>query len=132
MMVVARMQLRVRNFKIPSWSVAALFYGISIVSLVWVFLGVNLGEMLQSMTGNYFVATGHEEVIIQNTSGTPYTITITSVPDNDGRSGDITTFSIPANTTYVWGPVQYEGWAQTNGQIYISAANAAILFGILT
>ncbi len=40
------MQLRVRNFKIPSWSVAALFYGISIVSLVWVFLGVNLSEML--------------------------------------------------------------------------------------
>jgi uncharacterized protein (TIRG00374 family) len=43
------MQLRVRNFKIPSWSVAALFYGISIVSLVWVFLGVNLGEMLRDL-----------------------------------------------------------------------------------
>ena len=40
------MELRVRNFKIPSWSIAALFYGISVASLVWVFLGVDLHEML--------------------------------------------------------------------------------------
>lgn len=40
------MELRVRSFKIPSWSIAALFYGISIASLVWVFLGVDLHVML--------------------------------------------------------------------------------------
>jgi uncharacterized protein (TIRG00374 family) len=41
------MQLGARNFKIPRWSVAALFYGISIASLVWVFRGVDLDAMRQ-------------------------------------------------------------------------------------
>jgi uncharacterized protein (TIRG00374 family) len=48
------MQLRVWNFKIPSWSIAALFYGISIASLVWVFLGVDLHTMLRDFRGMHW------------------------------------------------------------------------------
>jgi uncharacterized protein (TIRG00374 family) len=39
------MALGARNIKIPPWSIAALFYGISIASLVWVFHGVDLSAM---------------------------------------------------------------------------------------
>ena len=43
------MALGARKIKIPPWSVAALFYGISILSLVWVFHGVDLSEMWEKL-----------------------------------------------------------------------------------
>lgn len=51
MMVIVSMQFRVgkSQIKIPSWLVPALGYVISVVSLVWVFRGVNLETVWQDL-----------------------------------------------------------------------------------
>jgi uncharacterized protein (TIRG00374 family) len=40
------MELGARHFKIPRWTIAGLFYAISIASLVWVFYGIDLDSVL--------------------------------------------------------------------------------------
>lgn len=81
---------------------------------------------------NQFVATGHDLVVAYNSGGSPYTVTITSAPDEFGRSGDITTYSVPAGETHIFGPFKLPGWQQTDGKIYLEASNASILFGVIT
>ena len=81
--------------------------------------------------GLYFDLTGRELVIIQNTNVGAQTWTATSVDDRYGRAENITTESIAADAIRVFGPVELEGWQQTNGQFYFTASSTDVKFGII-
>ena len=82
---------------------------------------------------NQFRATGNNLVIAQNTNAGAQTVTITSAPIN-GRTGDITTYSIGAGEIAVFGPFlgNQNGWTQSDGYIYLQASHADIKFAIIS
>lgn len=81
--------------------------------------------------GNQFVASGKDLVIAHNTGGSAYTVTVTSVADPYGRTGNISAYSIGAGEYAIFGPFELAGWQQTDGKILISASNAAVKFGVV-
>ena len=81
--------------------------------------------------GNQFVCGGKDLVIAHNTGGSAYTITISSVADPYGRTGDVATYSLGAGEYGVFGPFDTTGWRQTDGYIYLEATNVAVKFGIV-
>lgn len=70
--------------------------------------------------GNQFKCTGRELLFVNNTTGSPLTITITSAPDAFGRVTDIDEYSCPADTLVIFsvGLTNAKGWKQTDGFIY--------------
>lgn len=80
-----------------------------------------------------FVASGKDLIIAQNTGAAPHTITITSVASaKNNRTGDITSYSLGAGELAVIGPLEREGWVQTDGYIYLEADHIEIKFGVIT
>lgn len=67
--------------------------------------------------GMKFVADGRTVLVVKNTSGSGRTITITDVPDSNGRLAPSAKKSISvATATERWiGPLPFEGWAQGSG-----------------
>jgi hypothetical protein len=58
-------------------------------------------------------------------------VTISSVAIN-GRTGDITTYSVPANSIAAFsfrGGLQ--GWQQSNGNVNLATSSALIYFGVI-
>ena len=82
---------------------------------------------------NSFVMTSKEILLVKNAHATnPQTVTINSVADEMGRSGDITTFSIAAGDTAVFGPFKDKtGWAQSGGVMYLEGSTTDITFCVL-
>lgn len=78
-----------------------------------------------------FPLTGKEIVIARNSGASSRTITITSVAYN-GRTGNITAESIAAGAVRVFGPFDINGWRQTDGNLYLEANHAEVLFAVLT
>lgn len=80
--------------------------------------------------------TGKEIILAWNThASSAYTVTVTSVADRNGRTGDITTYSLAAGEIALIGPVPTEGFQQTGtdkGKIYLAASNASVKFAIVT
>ena len=58
-------------------------------------------------------------------------MTITSSVDSDGRTGDITTYSMGAGEYAVFGPFDLDGWVQTDWKLYFEASNAEVFFGVI-
>ncbi len=81
---------------------------------------------------NQFAPTGKEIIVAYNSGGSPYTVTINSVADENKRTGDITTYSIGAGEIAVFGPVLLDGWRQSDGYIYLEASNAAVKFAVIS
>lgn len=84
--------------------------------------------------GNHFASTGHELLLVQNSDGSnPYTVTITSVADDKGRTGHITNYSLAAGefAAFTCGMTDESGWRQENGTILVSGSNAAIKLAVL-
>lgn len=79
-----------------------------------------------------FAWSGRDILLIQNTGGSSYTYTITSIADPFGRTGNITTQSIAAGAIHVLGPLSLEGWRQTDGMLYLEASNTAVKVGVIT
>lgn len=75
--------------------------------------------------------TGDIIVIAHNTGASPYTVTVSSVVDRLGRTGDITTYSLAADDYAVFGPFNTEGWLQADGNLYFEATNAEVKFGVV-
>src|SRR4051812_29495309 len=65
--------------------------------------------------------TGKETILIRNSGATPRAITITSVADSFGRTGDITD-TIAAGATGVYGPIPVAGFQQADGNVYFECA----------
>jgi hypothetical protein len=80
--------------------------------------------------------TGKEMILCRNTNaGAAATVTVISAPDPQGRKGDITLFSIPANTSNngyaVLGPFPVMGWEQPDGFLFIDVATADLQFAVI-
>lgn len=88
--------------------------------------------MTAADTSNYdqFLSTGKELVIAHNTDSGAHTVTITSVADEYGRTGNISQ-SVAANSIYTFGPFKEHGWEQTGGYIYLQADSTTIEFGVI-
>jgi hypothetical protein len=87
-----------------------------------------------STDGDTFVCTGREILIAYNSDGAnPYTITITSVDNDKGRSEDITTYSLAAGDYVALGVglTNAKGWKSTAGTIAVDVENAAIKWMVL-
>jgi hypothetical protein len=79
-----------------------------------------------------FVLTGKELILIWNTHASlAGTFTITSVADERGRTGDITTQSIAFGTIYTIGPLDLVGWAQTNQNLYLQVSAATMRWAVI-
>lgn len=81
---------------------------------------------------NYFTFTGKEIILIHNSGASTRTYTLTASADAFGRAVDIGPTNIAAGVTHVIGPfTTLAGWKQTNGQFYLEANHAEVLFGII-
>lgn len=80
---------------------------------------------------NQTLLNGNLVLIVQNSGGIAYTITLTSVVDSRNRTGDITAYSLAAGDIAAFWIGQAEGWLQTDGYFYYEASNAAVKFAVL-
>ena len=61
--------------------------------------------------GNCFQSTGREILLINNGDASPHVFTVTSAPDHEGRTGDVS-LSIPAAVSiYITQMFPTSGWA---------------------
>jgi len=81
---------------------------------------------------NSVPASGNDLIVAQNTDVSAHNITVTSVADQYGRLGHITSESIAAGAIRIYGPFKRDGWVQTDGNIYLQADNALVKFGVIT
>ena len=82
-----------------------------------------------AVNGNSFPVSGRDLIVAYNSGASPYTITITSAPDYDGRTLDIAAYSIPGSGHALFGPFLLDGWRQSDGKIYFMVSSASVLVG---
>lgn len=79
-----------------------------------------------------FLTTGKELLLFRNDNAGAQTVTITSVADAKlNRTGDITTYSIGAGESAIFGPFLKEGWMQSDGYIYSEASHLDVKVAVL-
>lgn len=87
-----------------------------------------------SVSTDTFACTGRQILIAYNSGASPYTITISSVDDEKGRSEDVTAYSMAAGDYAVFGVglTNSPGWKQSDGTIIVDVENAAVKWAVLT
>ena len=70
-------------------------------------------------------------IIAHNTGAGAHTITITSVVDDLGRTGDISGYSLGAGEYAVFGPLELAGWVETDWKLHFEANHAEVKFGVV-
>jgi hypothetical protein len=95
---------------------------------------------VDAVNGNFFLADpvpfnngaqgtiGGDVLLVTNPTGGPLTITFTSQPLN-GRSGDITSYSIGAGLTSAFKYSLLSGWTDISGNVFFTA-QAGLLVAI--
>jgi len=76
--------------------------------------------------------TGKQIIIAHNTGVGACTVTVTSVVDDQGRTGDVSAYSLAADDYAVFGPFGLEGWRSSGGKLYFQASAADVKFGVVT
>jgi hypothetical protein len=96
--------------------------------------GVAVTETAEDVVNHsQFAWTGGELILVHNTHATTtWTYTLTSAPDERGRVKDITTQSIVAGAFHVIDPLSAAGWRQSDGNVYLTASDATVKFGVIT
>lgn len=99
---------------------------------------VNAGDLALTFTAadatnfNQFAAVGNEILIVQNTDAASQTITLTTKPDNFGRSADIATYSMATGTFAMFNfRNANQGWVQADGNVYFQASTSTVKFAVL-
>jgi hypothetical protein len=80
--------------------------------------------------GDQFPLTGRELILINNTSGGALTITLTSAPDFQGRTADITTYSVGAGLYSAFWVGRVDGWNQ-GGLFFMTSSAATMKYAII-
>ncbi len=78
-----------------------------------------------------FVHTGREEIILTVSGSVARTLTVPSVPDKNGRSGDIVTYSVDVDEVHVIPPFISEGWKQPDGTVHLNPSHAELVIRIV-
>jgi hypothetical protein len=85
-----------------------------------------------AVNGNSFAVTGQEILLVNNTGGSAYTFTISSVADNFGRTDtSLTNYSVAASAITGIELKYLIGWQQTGQVMYTTCSNAALKFAIV-
>lgn len=81
--------------------------------------------------GNEFDFTGCELLLVRNDNVGAQTVTVSSVADSYGRTGDQTK-NIPSGDYYVFGaPFPAMGWEQADQKIYVDAGAADVYLAVI-
>lgn len=81
---------------------------------------------------NYFVMEGDDLLICRNDGSGAQTVTINSVVDDMGRTGDIVTDSIAQDAWAIYGPFRdTSGWAQAQRRMHLEASDAGMKFAVV-
>lgn len=75
--------------------------------------------------------TGRELILAYNSDSGAHTVTFTSIADDLGRTGDITSYSVGAGEFALFGPFTLKGWQQSNGKVYFEANDATVKFLVI-
>jgi hypothetical protein len=84
---------------------------------------------------NQFITSGKDLILAFQGGVAERHVTITSVADPYGRTGDIAADHVPAaaGSIRMYGPFPTLGWRQVGSQyIYLEADNAEVFFGVVT
>jgi hypothetical protein len=107
------------------------------ISLVQNNVAVTAGQLNLTFTacdttnGNSFVSTGREVLLVQNSGGSTYTFTVTSVPDALGRSDtSLTAYSLTAGTIAAIQMKYQTGWV-SGTSISMTCSNVAVKYAVL-
>jgi hypothetical protein len=88
---------------------------------------MNAGD---NINGNKTNLTGKEILIVRATAAS-LTLTISSTPDPQGRTKDITTEAFTNGDVKCYGPFELAGWQQADGQLYMTPSATTLLIGVL-
>lgn len=81
---------------------------------------------------NEFTMEGDDLLVVRNDDAAAQTVTITSVADDMGRTGDITADSLAADAWCIYGPFRdTKGWAQAGRRLYLEASSVNIKFAVV-
>ncbi len=83
-----------------------------------------------AVNGNSFANTGHELLVVLNSDTAAHSVTVASVPDSVGRTGD-STKNINAGAYYVFQFFPATGWVQTDGTVHVTCSDATIKYALL-
>jgi hypothetical protein len=78
-----------------------------------------------------FVSTGREVLVCYNSGGAPATVTVHSVADALQRTGDITSYSVPAGAWAILGPFYQSGWKQSDGTIWVDTSATTLQLAVV-
>lgn len=85
---------------------------------------------VDNVNGDQALLTGQEILIFRNDNASARTVTITSIADAQGRTGDVT-LSLNQNDYAAFQATQLEGWLQSNGYIYYTASGSDVYVAVL-
>jgi hypothetical protein len=71
--------------------------------------------------------TGRIALFAKNTDSSSHSVTVSSVKDSKGRTGDLV-YSIAGTTESCLGVYPYDGWVQADGNLYFSCTSALVSF----
>ncbi|HEX4381244.1 MAG TPA: hypothetical protein VH022_14475 [Candidatus Acidoferrum sp.] len=75
---------------------------------------------------------GNELLFAHNTDVSAHTVTITSAPDERGRTQDISAYSVGAGKISCLNLVNgAKGWQQSDGKVYYQANDATVKFFVI-
>jgi len=120
---MARLALTVQDI-LPSYPTTLPLVAGS-ADFVWTTAGADFAD------GASFVLTGREILLVRNDNVGAQTLTITSVVDKYGRTGDITAYSMAAADYVVMPIFKTEGWKQTTGLLHFAASATDVFFAVL-
>ena len=90
-------------------------------------LGLEAGD---DVNGNYFVPSGKDLIIAYNTDVGAQTVTIDCAPDEYGRDGAVTTYSIGVDEGAFFGIITKDGYDNSN-QVNITVSDSGVLLAVL-
>ncbi len=113
--------------------------GLTTVVLVQNNVAVTAGQLTIPFTacdasnGNSFTATGREILLVNNSGGSPFTFTVSSVADQLGRTDtSLTTYSVAAGVTTGVQMKYLVGWVQNGSQtVNLTCSNVAIKYAVI-
>ena len=81
---------------------------------------------------NSWVPNGREILVAHNTDSGGHHITLHSVADAQGRTGDITSYALGAGEVHVFSFFgSLLGWLQNDGSIYVDVDDATVKLAVL-
>lgn len=99
--------------------------GAAALDLAWVTADI--------VNNDEFVFSGKEVLLVWNPDASAHHVTLTSAPDEHGRSSDVTSYSVGAGVISAFSfRGGSQGWQQSDGHVYLTSDSALVKFVVLT